>query len=39
MSKIQSVNPWSGELLKEFSPTSPKELEEKLSKIFEKLGM
>ena len=32
MSKIQSVNPWSGELLKEFSPTSPKELEKKLSK-------
>lgn len=31
MSRINSVNPWSGEILKEFSPTNPKELEKKLS--------
>ncbi|MFC5192109.1 NAD-dependent succinate-semialdehyde dehydrogenase [Algoriphagus aquatilis] len=31
MSTIQSINPWTGELLKELSPTSPKELEQKLN--------
>lgn len=31
MSLIQSVNPWSGEILKEYLPTGPKEIEEKLT--------
>lgn len=31
MSTIKSINPWSGELLQEFSPNSPQEIEEKLS--------
>lgn len=31
MSTIKSINPWSNELLQEFSPNSPQELEEKLS--------
>jgi succinate-semialdehyde dehydrogenase/glutarate-semialdehyde dehydrogenase len=31
MSKIQSKNPWNGEILKEFVPLSPKEIELKLS--------
>ena len=31
MSTIKSINPWSGELLQEFSPNIPQELEEKLS--------
>ena len=30
MTLIQSVNPWTGEVLKEFLPTGPKEIEEKL---------
>lgn len=31
MSTIKSINPWTGQLLKEFSSNTPKELEEKLS--------
>lgn len=30
MSKIQSINPWNGKVLKEFEPLSPKEMELKL---------
>ncbi len=31
MSKIQSINPWNGELLKEYTPLSSKEIELKLN--------
>jgi succinate-semialdehyde dehydrogenase/glutarate-semialdehyde dehydrogenase len=31
MSLIRSVNPWTGELLREYNPTGPKEIEEKLT--------
>ncbi|RIW17290.1 NAD-dependent succinate-semialdehyde dehydrogenase [Algoriphagus lacus] len=30
MTLIQSINPWTGEVIKEFLPTGPKEIEEKL---------
>ncbi len=30
MSKIQSINPWNGKVIKEFAPLSPGEIETKL---------